>query len=114
MRYDNVKESKRITITHGEMCFTPVNVEPTGKVTMHKLYIAGHSETGHHHIVQSDTEFEVFEGVERLIRTRDVAKLWHKKSFDIHESRTLAPGVYRITEKTEYNPFTKVLQRVFD
>jgi hypothetical protein len=111
---DNVVNGKRIVVTHGELCFTPVDVEPTGKSTLHKLYIAGHSETGHHHVLRSDVEFEVFEGVERLIRIREVAELYHQKTFDIHETRTLTPGVYKVTEKTEYNPFTKVIQRVFD
>lgn len=111
---DNLVNGKRIVITHGELCFTPVDTEPTGEPTLHKMYIAGHSETGHHHVLESETEFEVFEGVDRLIRIRDVAKLYHKKTFDIHETRTLAAGVYKVTEKTEYDPFQKVVRRVFD
>lgn len=114
MKADNLVNGKKIVVTHGEICFTPVDVEPTGRATLHKMYIAGHSETGHHHVLQSEVEFEVFEGVERLIRIHEVAKLFHQKTFDIHETRILAPGVYKVTEKTEYDPFQKVVRRVFD
>jgi hypothetical protein len=108
----NLINNNRVVVTHGEVCFTPVDSTPTGKSTKHKLYIAGHSESGHHHVLESKTEFDVFE--DRTILLHDVAKLFHKKSFDIHETRTLMPGAYKITHKTEYNPFTKVIQRVFD
>jgi hypothetical protein len=102
-------------ITHGELAFIMVDKLPKGEVSKHKMYIAGHSETGHHHIVESDTEFEVMlSGAERYLIIKDLAKLWHKKSYDIHETRILKPGIYKINEKTEYNPFTKVIERVFD
>jgi hypothetical protein len=105
-------------VTHGELAFIKVDKLPrlskkeSGK---YKMYIAGHSETGHHHIVESDTEFEVvLSGEERYMIIKDLAKLWHKKSIDIHETRILSPGIYKINEKTEYNPFTKLVTRVFD
>lgn len=104
-------------ITHGELAFIKVDKLPKsfkGESSKHNMYIAGHSETGHHHIVESDTEFEVLNGNERYLIIRDLAKLWHKKDVDIHETRILSPGIYKINEKTEYNPFTKVIERVFD
>ena len=105
----------RVPITHGEICFTPVDTLPKGESKTYKKYIAGHSETGHHHILESETEFEIVTlNNERYAVIKDVAKLWHKKTYDIHETRTLQPGVWKITEKTEYNPFTKLTTRVFD
>lgn len=111
---ENTKNGKRIVITHGELCFTPVDTVPAGTPILTKQYVAAHSESGHNHMLESKTEFEVYEGTERYIIIKDLAKLWHKKTFDIHETRTLVPGVYKVTEKTEYNPFLKVVQRVFD
>jgi hypothetical protein len=109
---------KRVPITHGELVFVPVSKLPkldnTQKET-HKKYIAGHSETGHHHILESDTEFEiVMTSGERYAVIKDLAKLWHQKNHDIHETRTLERGIWKINEKTEYNPFRKVVERVFD
>ena len=58
---DNLKNGKRIPVMHGELMFTPIDSVPDTMSTSHKLYIAGHSETGHHHILESETEFEVFD-----------------------------------------------------
>lgn len=105
-------------LIHGENGFKPVSELPQGKVTKHKIYIAGHSETGHHHVLESKTEFEVIEpenlGDNIFIRLLEPAKVVHKKSFDIHQTKTLQPGIYEITKKTEYDPFAKVIRRVFD
>lgn len=104
-------------IIHGENVFIPVDSMPKGKASKHALYIAGHSETGHHHVVESDTEFEVItddEKQELYLRLFEPAKITHKKSYEIHETKTLEPGVYKRIFATEYNPFTKVIQRIFD
>lgn len=107
-----------MTLLHGENGFKPVEKLPEGKVTLHKTFIAGHSETGHHHVLESKTEFEVIEaenlGDNVFIRLLSPAKVVHKKTFDIHETKVLDPGIYEITHKTEYNPFTKVIEKVFD
>lgn len=107
-------------LLHGENGFKPVNELPKGKVTKHKIYIAGHSETGHHHILESKTEFEVIE-VDRdelikdvYIRLFEPAEVVHKKTFDVHETKTLEPGIYQITHKTEYDPFNKVMREIWD
>lgn len=102
-------------LIHGENGFKPVNEKPKGKVSRHKLFIVGHSETGHHHVLESDTEFDVIDfGGQLFIELLSRGKVVHKKSFDIHETKTLEPGLYEVTHKTEYNPFTKVIERVFD
>lgn len=102
-------------LIHGENGFKPVSKMPDGVRSKHKLFIAGHSETGHHHVVESDTEFDVVDfGGAIFIELFTRANVVHKKSFDIHETKTLEPGVYEVTHKTEYNPFTKVIERVFD
>lgn len=105
-------------LLHGETGLKPVPELPKGKVSKYKMFIAGHSETGHHHILESKTEFEVLEpenlGDNVFIRLLSPAKVVHKKTFDVHETKTLEPGIYEITHKNEYDPFQKVVRRVFD
>lgn len=112
-----ISSSVNNVLIHGENVFTPVEAMPAGKVTKHKAYIAGHSETGHHHVVQSKAEFEVYEDIDKqelYIRLFAPAEVVHQKSFEIHETKTLQPGVYKRSFATEYNPFDKVVQRIFD
>jgi hypothetical protein len=100
---------------HGEITYTPQTELPDGETKTVKSLIVGHSETGHHHVLECDTAFEQImtdNGI--YVRLEQEARLFHKKDHDIHETRTLSPGVYRFGEKTEYNPWTKAIQRVFD
>ena len=106
---------KRVCITHGELIFIPISKFGGGKTVKTKSYIAGHSETGHHHILDSKVEFEVLEGEnQREVLLKEVGKLWHKKDYEVHETRELAPGAWKILYKTEYNPFEKVVSRIYD
>ena len=115
MKYDNLINGVRVPITHGELVLIPTDTLPKGTVVCSKKEILAHSETGHHHILEAATEFElVTNDVDRAILIKEVAKLWHNKTHDIHETRTIAPGAYIVKEKTEYNPFTKVIEKVFD
>lgn len=105
-------------LLHGENVFKPVTKAPEGIVSKHKLFIAGHSESGHHHVLEAETEFEVIEpenlGDELFIRLLSPGKVVHKKSFEIHETKVLDPGLYHVYPAKEYSPFTKVMQRQFD
>lgn len=106
------------TLIHGENIFKPVSKLPKGEVRKHKLFIAGHSESGHHHVLESETEFEVIEpenlGDALFVRLLTPAKVTHKKSFEIHETKTLEPGIYEVYPALEYNPFTKLMERQYD
>lgn len=106
----------RKTIIHGENIFVPVTkVSTNGKVSRHKKFIAGHSESGHHHVIESETEFEVVQDKDNVwVRLMAPAKVVHQKTFEIHETLPLAPGLYQIKPAQEYNPFTKVMERQFD
>ncbi len=108
------------SLIHGENGFKPVDKLPKGVVSKHKIFIAGHSETGHHHVLESKVEFEVIEvdrkqlEKELYVRLFEPAQVVHKKSFDIHETKTLQPGIYQITHKTEYDPFQQIIRQVWD
>lgn len=105
-------------IIHGENILKPITKLPKGKRTAHNQFIVGHSETGHHHVLEAPkgTTFDVVEDMARqvFIEVKEESKLVHKKSFDIHETKVVEPGLYQIFHAQEYNPFTKQLQRVFD
>lgn len=110
----NIKDGKRVAVTHGELFFQPINKLPKGQSAQYNKFIIGHSETGHHHVLESDKAFDLIDGVERHILLNDVAKLFHQKTFDVHETHILAPGAYKVYYKKEYDPFRKVIERVFD
>lgn len=110
----NKQGDKIVPIMHGENFLVPVDKLPKGEIIQSNAYIVGHSETGHHHVLESKQPIDIVEGVDRVILVREVSKLFHQKSHDIHETIEVQPGIYKITHKTEYNPFTKVIGRVFD
>ena len=118
MKADNIKNGRIVPVMHGENWFMPIEEKdlPNVKPIMTKAYIAGHSETGHNHILEATKEFAVYEpkDKDRAVLLNEVTKLFHKKTFDIHETKFLAPGAYKIYRKTEYNPLTKIRQAVFD
>lgn len=115
MKLTNQKDNAIVPIMHGENWLQPIDKMPEGKTTIHDVYIAGHSETGHHHVLKSKAGIEVLEqGTDRYVLIKDVAELFHKKTYDIHETILVQPGAYKITHKTEYDPFQKIVRQVWD
>lgn len=106
------------TLLHGENVFKPVSKVPKGKRSEHTMYIAGHSESGHHHVLESKQPFTVIEpenmGDSLFIELLSPANVVHKKSFEIHETKVLQPGTYEVYPAQEYNPFEQVMQRQYD
>lgn len=102
-------------IRHGENLLLPVK-EAEGKVSKHKTYIVGHSETGHHHVLESKTEFEVIEGEkeELYVRLFEPGKIVHQKTYDQHKTLTVPAGTFKVIKKTEYDPFQQVIRAVWD
>lgn len=101
---------------HGENILVPVKEIPEGKKTSHKSYVVGHSETGHHHVLESKTGFDVVETMakEVFLDVKQPSHLKHKKTFDIHETVTVEPGLYKIFHAQEYDPFEKTMRRIWD
>lgn len=117
MNEENTKDGKRLAVQHGEVYLQPVDRLPEGNLKKEKSFIVGHSETGHHHVLESKVDFEVMAGDEKhdlYVRLFEPAELVHKKSFDIHETKVIVPGDYAVYQKTEFDPFAKVIRRVFD
>ena len=101
-------------IQHGEVALVPIdNIDINGE--QHKEFIVAHSETGHRHVLESKKPFTISQSdKEFLIELLEPAKLVHKKSFEVHPTKTVNPGKYRVIYKSEYNPATKIIQRVRD
>lgn len=109
----NSKDGEALPIVHGENFLRPIAKVPKGDWTAHDMFTVGHSESGHNHIL--DGKVEVLESRERtIVHILEKTNLFHQKEQDVHETITVEPGYYEITHKTEYDPFGKVVRRVFD
>lgn len=104
------------SVRHGEVWLLPVNSLPKGKHAKSKRQIVGHSETGHHHVLESRTEFEVTETQkhELYLQLFKPAKLVHQKTVNRHNDLVVSPGKYQVIRKQEYDPFQKVMRQVWD
>lgn len=103
-------------IRHGEIFLLKVNKLPRGKKELHKSYIVGHSESGHHHVLESTADFKILKAVDDSVwlEILEPAKLVHKKQVDKHKTLPVTPGKYQVIYKNEYDPFEKVIRRVQD
>lgn len=102
-------------IRHGEVMLVPVNKVPKGKTTKHDLFIVGHSETGHHHVLVSEQmEITETEKHDLYVRLFNPAQLEHKKTTDKHNTLTIPRGIYKRFHDTEYDPFGKIIRNVAD
>ena len=100
---------------HGEVTYTLIKENVEGEISKHKTFIVGHSESGHHHVLESDVEFDkIMADNGMYIRLYDAAKIVHQKTYDIHETTILEPGLYRFDIQKEYNPFTKQIEKMRD
>ena len=105
----------KIAIRHGEVWLQPVDKLPKGKITKHDNYVVGHSETGHHHVLESEKEFGVMLDKAMLyIQLFEPANLVHKKTVNVHKTLKVPKGIYKIIKKTEYDPWQKMKREVFD
>lgn len=107
---------KKVSIRHGELVLKPVSVAGKGDEESVKSYIVAHSETGHHHVVESEAPFSVIKDAlgKMWLELEAEAKVIHKKSHDKHDTLILTPGIWEVGAKTEYDPSKKAIARVRD
>jgi len=70
-------------------------------------HIVAHSETGHHHVIDSRSAQMLIDDANAFIAWLDVATpvvLEHLRSFDTHAPYRLEPGKYEIRRQREYVP----------
>lgn len=130
-------------VRHGEVILIPIDTLPDGleiDIADAKDFIIGHSETGHHHILTGGnvTVFKLlspeangtmYKTVCKQLYGKDEStwpselvpfeaksdmRIEHKKSFDVHEVKPVAKGLYFKVGKTEHDYFAKVRRQVMD
>lgn len=103
---------------HGEVGLMEVKELPKGAklVEETKSFIAGHSESGHNHVLEAVSPFKVFEFEGRTYLDIPLeAKLKHQKEgTETHGIQKIATGIYERTIKKSYSYAEKIMRRVQD
>jgi hypothetical protein len=122
--YENIKKLEH-TNAHGEINFYRI-VEgaidlPEFKSATDKTasgdYIVGHSESGHHHVLERDdveiTEF-VNDGMKMFHAIVEKQTRLYQDAGAPHAEQIIEPGEYIIGCSLDYDPFTQQARRVAD
>ncbi len=79
------------------------------------VLIVGHSETGHHHVVDGDcatlTRVDQFTA---WLNVTKQTKITHQREYDTHPAIELQPGVYQFRTGREFDPFEKAIRASAD
>ncbi len=110
--FSKVAAQGELTIT--KLDATPNNigvpVRPEGG-----LLIVGHSETGHHHVVDADcatlTRVDPFTA---FLNVRKATRLTHQREYDTHPPIELQPGMYEFRTGREFDPFEQATRASAD
>lgn len=132
---------KNNIIRHGEIVIREITSLPDDleQIFEGKGFIIGHSETGHHHVLDVNaviykplsmewrpSQYQeickaVFGDAENqwpseitLFRAKSDGKVVHQKTFDVHEPLDVMKGLYLKYTKRKFNYFTGLLERVRD
>lgn len=81
--------------------------------------IIGHSETGHHHVLERPAKLMIAktapDGMRILYAILDEPNaLIHERGFDTHESIALPAGTYEFRIGREYDPYTEIARQQND
>ncbi len=105
-------------VRHGEVIMKPISELPKGAelVQETKKHIVAHSETGHHHVLESLDKYQVYawEG-ETYIALGSAGNLFHEKTGkDVHTPHKIAPSIYKVVIKKQFDYFKGALEKVRD
>lgn len=105
-------------VRHGEVILKQIDILPKEAKLEKKVksYIVAHSETGHHHVLESVKDFKVyFWKGDRYLEVPEMAKLLHEKTGkDTHKTHKIIPGIYKINIKKNFDYFKKAMTNVRD
>jgi hypothetical protein len=98
----------RRAIRHGEILLRPVDSLPYGVVfteTQVTTCIVGHSESGHHHVLDSDVAFtQIFTFRRELyVDLPGPMRLRHLKTDQQHRELQVPAGMWQVIRKTEFD-----------
>lgn len=98
-------------IAQGDALLVPIKGLPGGlrpaQPTKTGHHILAHSETGHHHVIDSraaDMFIDEMNEFAAYLRVNETALLEHQRSFDTHEPIQVPPGLYAVRRQREYVP----------
>ena len=82
-------------------------------------HIIGHSETGHHHVLERPAEVysatHPTTGMKVLYAIiKEPNALVHERSFDTHEGCALEPGIYQFNPGREFDPYKEIARKQAD
>jgi hypothetical protein len=95
----------RTPIRHGEVMLVPVDTVPVGACERVTSCIVGHSESGHHHVLDSAQEFSQLVAADGALYVdlEGPTRLWHQKDHDQHRDLEVPAGAWRVVRKTEFD-----------
>lgn len=82
--------------------------------------IVGHSETGHHHVIERPAAVQIVakpdSGAMTVLRTivTEPTRVIHLRAHDTHAPVDLPPGNYEIRGQVEYDPYSELARRAAD
>lgn len=87
----------------GELYFTRIDILPVGLIQVEPdetgHVVVGHSETGHHHVMDAET-VQMYRLPEELyecfLKVDSATMLNHLRDYDTHEPLQFEPGNYRV------------------
>jgi hypothetical protein len=100
----------RTPIRHGEVMLVPVTSAPAGTSERVNSCIVGHSESGHHHVLDGEQEFAriVAANGDVYVDLDTPTRLFHQKDHDQHRELQVPAGAWRVVRKTEFDVTTTV------
>lgn len=103
---------------HGELIMKSINSLPDGVILKEtvKSKIVAHSETGHHHVLEATQDFKVYTLMgDTYIEIPSIATLRHEKTGNhVHTPHKIAPAIYKVVIKKEFDYFQGVFRAVKD
>lgn len=82
--------------------------------------IVGHSETGHHHVIERPDAVQIVakpdSGAMTVLRmiVAEPTRVIHLRGHDTHKPIDLPPGSYEIRGQREYDPYAEMARRAAD
>jgi hypothetical protein len=98
----------RTPIRHGEVLLRPVDFVPHGAFVERVRVtscIVGHSESGHHHVLESDAAFtQIVTALgDMFVDLPDPTPLRHLKAYQQHRELQVPAGMWQVIRKTEFD-----------
>ena len=80
------------------------------------MLVVGHSETGHHHVMDPDKSelYQLPDELTKLLIVTEEDVLRHKRDYDTHQPMGFEPGAYKVRQLREYVPETMQSRTQYD